>query len=293
MANIDMRSMFQAEKRDSMGQLERLSIAVKEAQAAIDAGTLEVRMPNKAKKRSGHSYTMCVFCDDMCLAQIAGAGLTTDSYFDTITADMNGFLQDIDAGSLITLSFKLIPGAPVYMNWFADTSLTGEELLVAINKGFWEDSGLYDMATSYGCDIDFLVASSDDPAWNNLGSVAGVANMMQLCQKSFSVVKMSSNPDNTAALIMHEFGHMLGMYHDGQLDEGYTSLESYFGPGQVLGGCAENYNTLAGACVPGISGNLMSATVGSGSFSDCSVAYFDMFMCLAEVMPAWYSTACV
>merc|ERR1712002_662595 len=55
------------EKRDYMGHMERLSTAVREAQAAVDAGTMKVRMPSNTKKRSGHTYTMCVFCDDMCL----------------------------------------------------------------------------------------------------------------------------------------------------------------------------------------------------------------------------------
>lgn len=290
--DIDMGNLFNEEKRDYMGQMERLTKAVKEAQATIDAGTMEVRMPSKNKKRSGHQYTMCVFCDDMCLDQIAGAGYSTDGYFDAIVADMNTMLSGVDAGSAFSLAFKLIPGSPIYLQWFADRGLTGEELLTAVNDAFWEGTGLYDLANGYGCDVDFMVSSSSDPSWDAMGSVAGIANMMQLCQMSFSVVKMYSNPHTTASLMMHEFGHMIGMYHDGNLDTGYTSLESYFAPGQMLGGCSDEYTALTEQCVAGASG-IMSAVIGGNEFSSCSEAYFNMFLCLAEVMPNYYSTACV
>ena len=39
--------------------------------------------------------------------------------------------------------------------------------------------------------------------------------MFQLCLKAYSTVSMNSNPMLTAKLMTHEFGHMIGMYHDG------------------------------------------------------------------------------
>jgi len=298
MAQMDMRSLFGSEAvgaKDSHVRAERLLAAIKEAEAAIADGTYQLQERSRSmQQRSDHTYTMCVFCDDMCLNQIAGAGYTTDSYFDAILLNMNTHLQSLDSGSTFALSFKLIPGSPIYMDWFADSSLSGEALLTAINDAFWAGTGLYDMANSYGCDVDFLMASADDPAWNTMGGVAGIANMMQLCQMSFSVVKMSNNPGSTATLMSHEFGHMIGAYHDGPLDSGYTNLESYFAAGGMLSSCGNEYDNLVVECSGGIDGYIMDAVVsGATTFSSCSVAYFDMFLCLSDVMPQYYSVACV
>jgi len=295
MAQLDMRSLFGSHAaKDSYARAERLLGAIKEAEAAVAAGTYQMRERSRSK-RGTHTYTLCVFCDDMCLNQIAGAGYDTDSYFDVITADMNTMLQTLDAGSLFDLSFKLIPGSPIYMDWFADSSLTGEDLLTAINDAFWDGTGLYGMANSYGCDVDFLMASSDDPAWSNMGSVEGIANMMQLCQMSFSTVKMSNNPASTATLMSHEFGHMIGAYHDGPLDSAYTSLASYFAAGGMLSMCGGEYDSLAAECTGSTpSGYIMDSVVsGASEYSSCSIAYFNMFLCLSDVMPQYYSVACV
>jgi len=294
MAQMDMRSLFQEEKRDVEGMSNRLVEAVKEAQAAVDAGEQVVKKKStSATKRADRVYTMCVFCDDMCLAQISSAGYSSDSYFAAITTKMNSYLASLDADGIFSLSFKLLPYMSVYMDWFGDSSLTGQDLLSAINEAFWDGTGLYDMANGYGCDVDFLMASDDDPAWNDMGSVEGIANMMQLCQLSFSVVKMSDSPTSTAMLMAHEFGHMIGAYHDGTVNSAYSSLDSYFQPGQLLAGCADEYNALNSACTAGSAGIMSSVVGGSSTFSDCSVAYFNTFLCLADVLPSWYSVDCV
>jgi len=294
MAQLDMRSLFKTQgKRDSQGMAKRLLQAVEETEAALEAGQ-QLRRTKKSE-RTGHEFTLCVFCDDMCLNQIGNEGYNSDDYFAAITTDMNQYLASLDPTGTFTLSFKLIPGSDVYLDWFGDSSLEDEELLTAINTAFWEGTGLYSMATGYGCDVDFLLASSDDPAWENMGSVEGIANMMQLCQMSYSTVKMdNSGPEETAVLMAHEFGHMIGAYHDGSLNSAYTSLASYFGAGQMLGDCEAEYAALEATCTASVSGYIMASSVGGASeYSPCTGAYFDMFICLADVMPAWYSLACV
>jgi len=280
------------EQRDSMGMSDRLVASVEQAKAAVDAGHIQMRSFSEPQKRSDYKYTMCVFCDAMCIKQITAAGYTTDTYFGAITKDMNAFLDGIDAGGMFTLSYKLMPGSDTYLDWFGDSTLTGEQLMVAINNNFWKKSGLYKLATSYGCDVDFLISSGSDPAWSKLSPVSGVANMMQLCQASYSTVKMSDDPSATASLVMHEFGHMVGLYHDGPLDKAYTSMAKYFEDGGILAACSSQYDALTANCVEGVSG-IMSAVVGGTAYSPCSSAYFKMFTCLVNVMPSWYSTSCV
>jgi len=295
---LDILSTFHTSgavnERDAVGMVERLNEAVKEAEAAFNAGTL--KLGERRDKRSTHSYTMCVFCDTMCENQIVGAGSSLDDYFGSVTDAMNTILQSIDAGSSFSLAYKLQPGSEMYLNWFQSPSASNSvDKLASINDAFWSGSGLWDMSVNYGCDVDFMMASSNDPSWNYLGSVAGIANMMQLCLGSFSVVKMSSIPSNTASLMMHEFGHMIGAYHDGPLDDAFTSLASYFAPGGMLSACSGEYSTLESECTTSTpNGHVMDAVVhGATTFSSCSNAYFNMFLCMADVMPTWYSTDCV
>lgn len=254
-------------------------------------------------KRDASRIVTCVYCDNRCVASALASGYAqAKDYFDITIGEMNRIVQDPDEGLDGEMSFELkflmLPYTITEMSWFFDYSVsTSEELLTAINNKFWADTGLYNTATGNGCDVDFLVGAQLDPAWQYMGSVQGIANMFQLCLKAYSTVSMNSNPMLTAKLMTHEFGHMIGMYHDGSLNAAFTSMASYFDAGNMLADCAGEFAALQGSCTSGDSGCasgrcIMSPTVDGTEFSDCSLAYYDMFKCLVGVMPTFYSDLC-
>jgi len=255
-------------------------------------------------KREASNIVTCVYCDNRCVASAQASGYTqAKDYFDVAIGEMNRIVQDPDFGLDSEMSFELkflmLPYTITEMSWFFDYSVsTSEELLTAINNKFWADTGLYNTATGNGCDVDFLVGAQLDPAWQYMGSVQGIANMFQLCLKAYSTVSMNSNPILTAKLMTHEFGHMIGMYHDGSLNSAFTGMASYFDAGNMLADCAGKFATLQGSCTAGDSGCnsgkcIMAPTVDGTEFSGCSLAYYDMFKCLVDVMPTFYSDNCI
>merc|ERR1711884_279629 len=75
-------------------------------------------------------------------------------------------------------------------------------------------------------------------------------------------------------------------------------MASYFAPGQMLGGCQQEFTDLSAACTAGSSACpsgkcIMAATVDGTDWSDCSRAYYSMYNCLTGVMPTYYNDACV
>jgi len=242
----------------------------------------------------------CVYCDNRCVAKAASSGYASaKDYFDVTIAEMNRIVQSgLDENMSFELTFVLLPYTITEMSWFFDYSATtSEELLTAINNKFWKDSGLFDMAAGNGCDVDFLAGAPEDPAWNYMGSIEGIANMFQLCLSSYSTVMMNPNPVSLAKLMTHEFGHMLGIYHDGALNVAFTGMAEYFAPGQMMGECETEFEVLTGACNVGSVGCpsgkcIMAATVDGTEWSDCSKAYYSMYNCLVDVMPTYYSDTC-
>jgi len=108
---------------------------------------------------------------------------------------------------------------------------------------------------------------------------------------------MSPNPMSMAKLMVHEFGHMIGIYHDGALNPSFTGLASHFEPGEVLAGCQAEYGVLLDSCTVGDSGCtsgrcIMAPTIDGTEFSGCSKAYYAMFNCLIDAMPTWYQNTC-
>jgi len=245
---------------------------------------------------------VCIFCDDRCSDQITNTGRYEESkeYFDDVIDEMNTMLHDLDDSINLEVKFMLIPGMVVELSWFmeGEDSSRGEDLLDHINEAFWVGTGLNDMAVGYGCDVEYLVGASNDPAWNHMGSVAGIAGMFQMCMQSFSTVEFSSDPTRMAQLMSHEMGHLMGIYHDGPLDSSFTSLDSYFQPGAALAACAAEYTALTDDCTWQDVGCeewscIMDPAPSGSTFSDCSKAYYNMWQCLIEVMPQYYSDACV
>merc|ERR1711988_1558162 len=158
--------------------------------------------------------------------------------------------------------------------------------------------GQQHVVTCVYCDLDYLVADSSDSAWAYMGSIAGIANMFQLCLGSYSTVMMDANPVEMAKLMAHEYGHMIGIYHDGEIDAAFSGMSGYFDEGQMLADCATEYAELAASCKStdvGCEGEcLMSATVDGTEWSTCSKKYYAMYNCLASIpsMQRYYDDSC-
>merc|ERR1712012_21618 len=178
----------------------------------------------------------CVYCDTRCVKRATDSGYANaQAYFDVAIEQMNTIGAGLNDQMTFELSFVLLPYAVTEMSWFFDYSAkNSQELLTAINNKFWKDSGLYAMAAGNGCDLDYLVADSSDSAWSYMGSIAGIANMFQLCLGSYSTVMMDANPVEMAKLMAHEYGHMIGIYHDGEIDAAFSGMSGYFDEGQML-----------------------------------------------------------
>jgi len=285
--------------------METLKAAVREFE---DKREIMKMFPLSTKEKAAKTQApprkvnTCVYCDDRCVARVkATEYASTQNFFGAVIAEMSQIVQGgLDENMSFDLTLVLLPAKVTEMSWFFDYSAkSSEQLLTAINNKFWKDSGLYKMASDRaGCDLDFMISAPEDPAWKYMGSIEGIANMFQLCLGSYSTVLMNTNPASLAKLMTHEFGHMLGIYHDGGVNAAFTGMASYFEPGQLFADCKPEFDVLSATCTYSSVGCpsgkcIMAATVDGTEWSDCSKAYYSMYNCLVGVMPTYYNDSCV
>jgi len=253
------------------------------------------------------NVNMCFYCDNNCIAMIGAANV--GSYYDEIASRVGDMLNTLDPSKYAFTTaalYKLTPGIKIPYLYFkrkSDNS-RGAVLLSNVNENFWNFRGLYQYSVDHGCNADFLTIAPSDNIWasNYVGGIDGIANMMAVCTAhSYSTVKINADRARMAALVGHELGHLLGMFHDGPAEDYPEATCAYFETraDPSLGAPCRAVNTACGAdhgCADGANNCVMSASVGTETkFSACSAAYFDIYAQVAAIVqsPDSYSMLCI
>jgi len=290
-----------------------------------------LRTKHDHTERGLGELNVCVWCDKRCRDQITAAGFSKSEYFSQVMGHLNTMVGDLDPEIQLTMAYlvnfradatgtyfaaypDLDPadepeGYTFEMSWYTGSNLHDVDQLTHINDAFWDGQQLYSAMTP-PCDIDYWIGSSSDSVWRTLGGIEGIANMDSMCLSSYMTVKQSSDPVSMAQIMAHELGHTVGIYHD---DEGvnnwFIQNARYFDEGQMLSACSEEYSAITDSCHGGSDCGcddeagymfmgefkhmcLMNSVVFGSTYSDCSRAYYDMFLCLSDIMPYYYSQAC-
>jgi len=303
---FDTDSLFTEENlqaRDVNEHTDRFMETLKLAAAEHQGKQLKRKLDTRGEGHFGtHHVVTCVYCDSRCEARAKNSGYAdAKAYFEQAIAQMNTIVQGgLNENMDFELMFVLLPYKITEMSWYFDYSAQDSvQLLTGINNNFWKESGLYKTAATNGCDLDYLVVDTADSGWRYMGSIEGIANMFQLCLGSYSTVQMNANPISLAKLMTHEYGHMIGIYHDGVINPSFSGMSHYFDEGQMLAACKAEYDNLAATCTSSSVGCpsgkcIMSATVDGTDWSDCSVAYYTMYNCLTTIpsMATFYDDSC-
>lgn len=277
--------------------------------ADADLGFKKREVSEETAKKAVKTFNvnMCFYCDNNCIAMIGAADV--GAYYDEIAERVGAMLNTLDPSKYAFTTaalYKLTPGVSIPYLYFkrkTDNS-RGAVLLSNVNDNFWNFRGLYQYSVDHGCNADFLTIAPSDSIWasNYVGGISGIANMMAVCTPhSYSTVKLISNRARMAALVGHELGHLLGMFHDGPAEDYPEATCAYFETkaSPSLGPPCRAVSTACGAdhgCPDGANNCLMSASVGTETkFSACSAAYFDIYAQVAAIVqsPASYSMLCI
>lgn len=240
---------------------------------------------------------VCFFCDLACVNVLNhyygddGVDHFISQTMDGVAAELRTLHPYIDARKHLVVTM----GMDLQLAWFNGNDRTPEALATA-NMGLWgELTGMYHDAREEGCDAGFAMFDSDNAFLYS--GIEGIANTFQACSDlSFSIIKLyPQDYSHQVALVAHEMGHLVGLYHDGPMNPVYEALRPLYplGVNHLETTCASEGSGCAdpsGYCI-------MSAVSGAGDgyatqFSNCSIEYFRMFREIARDFPMIYDASC-
>jgi len=249
---------------------------------------------------------LCFFCDAVCRQKILQSGdcyRDPSAYFTKVTNLASEWISSMDMN--ITLRHHITVPAKMGMTYVVpfralyDSSDYGLHVLANAGDKFFS-TGMMDLFQQNGCEAVFLIADTYSSIWD-ITSADAYANLMSMCKdNAYGIMRLSTySPYNQAALIAHEVGHMLGAFHDGDLDNSYVRnderFRGYFGDeimDELNVQCdAENIQCpfWSGEC-------LMKYSWYQGipsKFSGCTKAYIEMWKLTAQKWPMFFSADCI
>jgi len=262
------------------------------------------RIQKNAEDETDLQINMCYFCDNRCSSDILAANYpSTHAYFNALSALVETDLNSMDGYTFhVNTHIVLVANIVIQGYWYLDTGAGSDlDMLASVNDNFWTAHNMWQTGLAYGCDAGFHTITESDYIWNNnyCGHLDGVANMFQICNSgSYATMRLELNLAQMSTLCAHELGHLCGLYHDDGVDEAFGPYHDYFMTNPVIAPIYQNLveNCQIGNehCPDGPYHCIMSASVATQtSFSGCSVAYFNMFLGLANQIPSLYEDGCL
>jgi len=250
----------------------------------------------------GDSLDICYFCDAECqtiLRRTMGSANGADLYTTALTGAIAKLLKQVDPLINARMLLTIKHNTAVNLAWF-NRNDHSQEALANANAGLWGDmTGLFSNAQKAGCDMA-IALFYDDSSFDYSG-VIGIANMMQICDDmAYAVVKLyPTSPSRQMAITAHEIGHILGMYHDFEMEPQYEKpmMREMF-PEEIAAmerWCVDDENsgcedTVADRCI--MHETPVGGAVMPTMFSKCSIANYNMYRSLSVVAPTMYERDC-
>jgi len=261
----------------------------------------QLQFPTLSKWRG--KLNLCFFCDLRCMREIEQYGYTkshiNDYYRENVRIINNVFQNN---GIQLTVSAPHI----VKFNTMYDDLLfrgtqpnTGRYNLVKLVRYFFKKRIPTKSWLKVGCNVIFWTPASDDLVFRNT-SVEGFSHRYQMCMdEPYGMIRLTPSP---ALAFLREILNLMGVYGDDEVPKTtyhYSLFEPLNAP--VLRYCDGNRGSSCSAypgskdCVmKNTNKNTLSNTgINSWIMSNCTKAYLEFWLQVANRYPTIYSHQCL